>query len=453
MSENQTLRQLRADAEAIFWAGIEAVDAQKVVARHLSMDVDNKVLRVGADICVPLSQFKRVFIIGAGKAAAPMAAAVEEVISPAFLPEGVVNVKYRHTSPLPRFVSLNECGHPLPDNAGVTGARKIESILAQLTERDLLFVLVSGGASALLPSPADGISLGEKQNTTELLLRAGADIYEMNAVRKHLSTLKGGQLAMRAGRATVLALLLSDVIGDRLDVIGSGLTVPDPSTFSDALKVLEKYDLVRRVPASVMMRLTQGARGEIPETPKTSSSISAVVHNVVVGGNRLAIQSAAQAARALGYQTIILSSTMQGETREVARVHAEILREVVSSGNPVQPPACLLSGGETTVTVRGAGKGGRNQEFALAAAIAAAELPNAVILAAGTDGTDGPTDAAGAMIDGTTLARATAMGLSPIDHLNRNDSYAILDALGELFKTGSTGTNVMDLNIMLAGGK
>jgi hydroxypyruvate reductase len=173
----------------------------------------------------------------------------------------------------------------------------------------------------------------------------------------------------------------------------------------------------------------------------------------VVGGNRLAIQSAAQAARALGYQTIILSSTMQGETREVARVHAEILREVVSSGNPVQPPACLLSGGETTVTVRGAGKGGRNQEFALAAAIAAAELPNAVILAAGTDGTDGPTDAAGAMIDGTTLARATAMGLSPIDHLNRNDSYAILDALGELFKTGSTGTNVMDLNIMLAGGK
>jgi glycerate 2-kinase len=453
MSENQTLRQLRADAQAIFWAGIEAVGAQKAVARHLSMDVDNNVLRIGADIGVPLSQFKRVFIIGAGKAAAPMAAAVEEVISPAFLPEGVVNVKYRHTSPLPRFVSLNECGHPLPDNAGVTGARKIESILSQLTERDLLFVLVSGGASALLPSPADGISLGEKQDTTELLLRAGADIYEINAVRKHLSTLKGGQLAMRAGRATVLALLLSDVIGDRLDVIGSGLTAPDPSTFSDALKVLEKYDLVRRVPVSVMKRLTQGARGEIPETPKTNSSISAVVHNVVVGSNRLAIQSAAQAARALGYQTIILSSTMQGETREVARVHAEILREVVSSGNPVQPPACLLSGGETTVTVRGAGKGGRNQEFALAAAIAAAELPNAVILAAGTDGTDGPTDTAGAMIDGTTLARATAMGLSPIDHLNRNDSYAILDALGELFKTGSTGTNVMDLNIMLAGGK
>jgi hydroxypyruvate reductase len=453
MSENQTLRQLRADAQAIFWAGIEAVDAQKAVARHLSMDVDNNVLRVGADIYVPLSQFKRVFIIGAGKAAAPMAAAVEEVISPAFLPEGVVNVKYRHTSPLPRFVSLNECGHPLPDNAGVTGARKIESILAQLTERDLLFVLVSGGASALLPSPADGISLEEKQNTTELLLRAGADIYEMNAVRKHLSTLKGGQLAMRAGRATVLALLLSDVIGDRLDVIGSGLTAPDPSTFSDALKVLEKYDLVRRVPASVMKRLTQGARGEIPETPKKSSSISAAVHNVVVGSNRLAIQSAAHAARALGYQTIILSSTMQGETREVARVHAEILREVVSSGNPVQPPACLLSGGETTVTVRGDGKGGRNQEFALAAAIAVAGLPNAVILAAGTDGTDGPTDAAGAMIDGTTLARATAMGLSPIDHLNRNDSYAILDALGELFKTGLTGTNVMDLNIMLAGGK
>jgi hydroxypyruvate reductase len=451
MNQHRTIRQLRADAQAIFWAGIEAVDAQKAVARHLSLD-DDGILRIGTHIRIPLSHFRRAFVVGAGKAAAPMAVAVEGVISSSLLPQGLVNVKYQHTSPRPRFVLLNECGHPLPDEAGVTGTREIERILDQLTESDLLFVVVSGGASALLPAPVPGISLEEKQYTTELLLRAGADIYELNAVRKHLSTLKGGQLALRANPATVVALVLSDVIGDNLEVIGSGLTVPDSSTFGDALNVLKKHSLLGVLPEAVMQRLMQGVRCEIAETPKENNSIPNVVHNFVVGSNRLAIESAVQAARALGYQPLVLSSTLQGETREVARVHVEILREVISTCNPVKPPACLLSGGETTVTVHGSGKGGRNQEFALTAAIAMSGLPNAVILAAGTDGTDGPTDAAGGIVDGTTGARAIRMGLSPADHLDRNDSYPILDALDDLFKTGSTGTNVMDLNIMLADG-
>jgi glycerate 2-kinase len=453
MNRHRTLHQLHADAKAIFAAAIDAVDAQKAVARHLSLDTSNGILRIGDDLRLSLSDFKRVYIVGAGKAAAPMAVAVEQIISPIITPQGTINVKYGHTSPSPRFVSLNECGHPLPDSAGVIGTRRIEDILDQLTELDILFVLVSGGASALLPAPADGITLEEKQCATDLLLRAGADIYELNSVRKHLSKLKGGQLAKRASPATVVSLILSDVIGDRLDVIGSGITVPDPTTFEDAVNVFRKYGLVEAAPAAIMQRITQGAGGKLEETPKDNRSISGPVYNVVVGSNRLAIQSAAQTAHALGYQALVLSSTLQGETREVARVHAEILREVVSSGNPIPFPACLLSGGETTVTVRGSGKGGRNQEFSLAAAIAMAGLPNAVILAAGTDGTDGPTDAAGAAIDGTTVARAAALGMSAVEHLSRNDSYPILDALGQLLKTGSTGTNVMDLNIMLADGE
>lgn len=450
MSDLRTNDQMRADAKAIFWAGINAVDAQKAVARNLSIDDQKNVLRIGDKVCLSLLQFKRVFIVGAGKAAAPMAAAIEDVIFPAFSPSGIVNVKYGHNSPTPRFVSLNECGHPVPDDAGVTGARKIESILDQLTEGDLLFVVVSGGASALLPSPADGISLEEKQKTTNLLLRAGADIYELNAVRKHLSTLKGGRLATRAHPATIVAFILSDVIGDRLDVIGSGLTAPDPSTFVDALRVLEKYDLVRTTPKGVVQRLIQGTRGRYAETPKDTNLISSSVYNVVVGSNRLAIESAAKAARGLGYRTLVLSGTVQGEARQAAQSQTELLREAISSGQPAGLPVCLLSGGETTVTVRGPGMGGRNQELALAAAIAASGLPNAVILAAGTDGTDGPTDAAGAIVDGTTNDRAVRLGLSPIDYLNRNDSYPILDALGELFKTGPTGTNVMDLTVLLA---
>jgi hydroxypyruvate reductase len=323
--------------------------------------------------------------------------------------------------------------------------------LKELNARDLLIVLISGGASALLPAPVEPITLSDKQQTTDLLLRAGADITELNTVRKHLSALKGGNLAALAYPATTISLVLSDVIGDRLDVIGSGPTVPDSSTFSDAFAVIQKYKLTRRIPKAVRRRLEAGAAGKAPETPKPGDPLFRNVHNVVIGSNRLSLEAAAGQAKALGYRTLILSSTMQGEAREVARVHAQILREVHLSGHPLRRPACILSGGETTVTVTGSGKGGRNQEFALAAAIDIAGLNDALVLSAGTDGTDGPTDAAGAIATGDTVKRAAALGLDARKHLCTNDAYPFFDALCDLIRTGPTGTNVMDIHLLLAG--
>jgi glycerate 2-kinase len=384
MPFSRSVVQLRTDARVILEAALAAVDAQRAVARNLSFDSGNGYLKIGPALRLPLSKFERVFVIGAGKATASMAVAVEDVLGSPVSMSGIVNVKYGHTSPRPQYISLNECGHPLPDERGVAGSKQIGTILDQLTERDLLLVLISGGASSLLPWPADGIKLEEKIMTTDSLLRAGATIDELNAVRKHLSNIKGGQLALRAKRATVIALILSDVVGDRLDVIGSGPTVADPSTFADACDILKKYGLLDYVPFAVRIRLEKGCRGQIAETPKGLEFIPNTVHNFIVGSNRLAIESAQRAALALGYNTLILSSTLQGEAREVARVHAEILREVVGNGNPIQRPACILSGGETTVTVRGVGKGGRNLEFALAVAISINGLQNAIILAAPT---------------------------------------------------------------------
>ena len=447
---SKSIRKLRAAALAIFRAALEASSAGNAVERHVKLSGRGRILRVGS-LSLKLNGFDRIFVVGAGKAGASMAAALERVLGPENISGGLINVKHGHTRPAPKAVRLHECGHPLPDQPGLDGAHRIEDLLRELNARDLLFVLISGGASALLPAPASPLTLADKQQTTDLLLRAGADIFELNAVRKHLSALKGGQLAALAYPATVVSLLLSDVIGDPLDVIGSGPTAPDSSTFEDALRVLSKYGVSKQAPSAVFARLKQGAEGGLPETPKPGDAIFSRVTNLVIGSNRLALDAATKRARSLGYHPLILSSTMQGETREVARVHAEILREIVSSGRSVKRPACVLSGGETTVTVRGKGKGGRNQEFALAAALSLSGIPEIAVLSAGTDGTDGPTDAAGAIADGGTVARAAKLGLSPADHLANNDAYPFFEALGDLVKTGSTGTNVMDLHILLAG--
>lgn len=379
-----------------------------------------------------------------------MAAAVKKKLG-SRLSSGLVVTKHGHGGSHIRGIEMIESGHPIPDEAGWRASQRIRELSRSLTVHDLLLVAISGGASALLPAPAEPVTLEAKQTTTDLLLRAGADIFELNAVRKHLSALKGGQLAALAYPATVIALLLSDVIGDPPDVIGSGPTAPDVSTFADAVEILRKYALLERVPAVVRERLERGVTGEIPETPKPGDAIFKNVHNVVVGSNRLALEAAAAKARSYGYLPLILSSTMQGETREVARVHAEILREAVSTGKPIAAPACLLSGGETTVTVHGEGKGGRNQEFALAAAVAIAGIPNVAVLSGGTDGSDGPTDAAGAIATGDTVGRARAIGLNATEHLRRNDAYPFFDALGDLVRTGPTGTNVMDIHLLLAG--
>lgn len=343
-SRKRTLRKLRSDAIAILRAGLLAADAREAVRRHLSFTERTNSLRVGADLKVSLRDFDRVFVLGAGKAASAMAVAVEEVLGVGNISDGILNVKYGHTKPRPRRIRVLECGHPLPDEAGMKASAEMDGLLRQLTALDLLIVLISGGASALLPAPASGLTLVDKQKTTDLLLKSGADIFELNAVRKHLSSLKGGQLAGLAYPATTLSLLLSDVIGDPLDIIGSGPTAPDPLTFGDALRVLSKYSLTKSVPRAVLHRLEEGAAGRIPETPKPGDPIFANVHNFVVGSSRLALDAAAKKARALGYRSLILSSTMQGETREVAKVHAEILKEVLSTGHPIARPACLLSG-------------------------------------------------------------------------------------------------------------
>ena len=440
-----TERQLRRDAVAIFRAGLASVHAGNAVRSHFSLrsgtlTVGNRRFR--------LDEFDRIFLIGAGKAATAMCAAAAGVIGRR-LTGGIVVTKHGHAAESIPGLDVVEAGHPIPDEPGLAAANAITSLLRELNARDLLVVAVSGGASALLPSPKPPVTLEAKQKTTGLLLRAGADIGEINAVRKHLSLLKGGQLASLAYPATVVSLLLSDVIGDVLETIGSGLTAPDKSTFADALGVLQKYSLEKRVPATVLRHLQLGAKGKIAETPKEGDPVFKKVHNVVVASNRLALQAAAVEAKRLGYRPLILSSTIGGETREAADMHAQILREAISSGNPVPPPACILSGGETTVSIKGNGKGGRNQEFALAAAIEIAGLENALVLSAGTDGTDGPTDAAGAIATGDTIKQALAKGLHARSHLNNNDSYPFFDVIDSLVKTGPTGTNVMDLHVLL----
>lgn len=438
--------RLRRDALSIFRAGLKAADPVQAVRRHVSLE--DGALKV-ARRRYRLENYDRILVLGAGKASAAMAKALERVLGRR-ISGGLVNVKYGHTAPL-RRIELNECGHPVPDAAGVEGARRIASIAAEAGERDLILCPISGGGSALMPLPAEPVTLDEKQETTRLLLACGATIHEINAVRKHISAIKGGQLSRLAWPATVVALLLSDVIGDDLDVIASGPTAPDSSTFAGALRILERYGTLSRVPAAVRERLERGARGEIPETPKPGAPELRRTQNVIVGSNRLAAEAALARARELGYRTLLLSTFIDGETREIARMHAAIAREIHASGRPVRPPACLISGGETTVTLKGRGLGGRNQEFVLAAALAIAGLPRMVVLSAGTDGTDGPTDAAGALADGRTLERARKLGLDAQARLDENDSYRFFEPLGDLVKTGPTNTNVMDLRILLVG--
>jgi hydroxypyruvate reductase len=431
---------LRRDALSIFKAALAAADPVEAVLRHVRVNGD---ALIAGGRRYRLSRFDRIFVIGAGKASAVMAVALERLLGKR-ISGGLINVKYGHTARL-RRIRINECGHPIPDEPGVSGARQIMAIASEAGQNDLVICVISGGGSALLPLPAAPITLAEKQHATRLLLECGANIHEMNTIRKHLSLIKGGQLARAAAPAAVVSLLLSDVVGDDIGVIGSGPTAPDPSTFADALAIIDHYGLRSRIPPSVRERLEQGAAGAIEDTPERVDN----AHNVIIGSNRLAIEAAQAKANELGYRTLILSTVIEGETRDVARVHAAIAKEIVASGNPVKRPACILSGGETTVTIRGSGLGGRNQEFALAAAIDLDGIPGVCVLSAGTDGTDGPTDAAGAHADGRTLARARQKGMEAKRYLVENDSYHFFDALGELIKTGPTGTNVADVRVIL----
>jgi glycerate 2-kinase len=433
---------------AVEQAALEAVEPGATVKRHVQRSGDRLTI---AGRPYDLATIERVWVVGGGKAATAMTAALYGILGDR-LTGGMVVTKYGHVDPHLDTgpVEVVEAGHPLPDETGVGGTRRLADLLARATARDLVLAVISGGGSALLILPAPGLTLADLQGTTDLLLRSGATIVELNAVRKHLSQIKGGGLARLAAQAPMVSLILSDVVGDPLDAIASGPTSPDPTTFADAWAVLDRYDLVERVPPAVRERLQAGLDGDLPDTPKAGAALFESVHNVIVGSNRLAAEAAVETARARGLDTLLLSTFVEGEARHVARVAVALAKELVSYDRPVQRPACLVWGGETTVTIRGQGKGGRNQELALAAALAMEGLPNVMLVALGTDGTDGPTDAAGAVATGETVTRARSLGLDPATHLENNDAYPFFDALGDLIRTGPTGTNVNDLLFLFA---
>ncbi len=433
-------------ARAIFQAGLEAVEPRSAVLRHVALDGDEP--RV-AGASRGLSSMDGVYVVGMGKASAVMALALEEVLGDR-IRGGVVSVKHGHGVPL-RRIQVREAGHPVPDEGGVLAATELTALLAETGPRDLVFCVISGGGSALLPAPAEGLTLEDKQETTKRLLECGAAIQEINTIRKHLSRTKGGRLARLAHPSTLVSLVLSDVVGDPLDAIASGPTVPDPTTYDDCLRILVRYELEARVPRPVLRHLEAGARGEVPETPKPGDPAFERSRTAIVGNNALALHAARERAQVLGYHTLVLSSVVEGETREVARVHAAIAKEILASGNPVPRPACVLSGGETTVTIRGGGTGGRNQEFALAAALDIEGLDGVLLFSGATDGTDGPTDAAGAWADGSTVQRGREAGLNAAAMLRENDSYTFFQGVGDLLVTGPTRTNVMDLRVVLVG--
>ncbi len=443
------LAPLRAHAREILDAGLAAAAPGPAVRRALRLEGSR--LRLDGDPreLLELGAFRRILAVGAGKAAATMGSAVEDLLGDR-LEGGFLVTKDGHGLPLQRL-TLAEAAHPIPDHRSVEAAGILSRLLDGCGDDTLILALISGGASALLARPAPGLTLEDKARTSALLLRSGADIAACNTVRKHLSAIKGGAAARRAAPATVLALLLSDVIGDPPAVIGSGPFAPDPGTFGDALRILDDGALLGRVPGAVRAHLEAGARGERPETPKPGDPCFDRVHSRVVASNRDSLAAARTAAEALGYAVVDLGGTQAGPVEALARRHLELARRIRAGTGPVGTPGCVLSGGEPTVEVRGDGRGGRNQHLALAAVAGIAGIPNALLLSAGTDGTDGPTDAAGALIDTATAARARAAGLDPAASLRAFDAYPFFEALGDLLITGPTGTNVMDLHLTLIG--
>ncbi|MEW6375326.1 MAG: glycerate kinase [Thermodesulfobacteriota bacterium] len=447
--KNFSLDEMRKMAEAIFLKAISAVNPSEALKEFLRIQNGLLSVRISEDSekCFDLNTFDRLFLIGTGKASASMSQAIEEIFGDR-LTLGLITTKYGHGLPLKK-TEVIESGHPLPNQKGLEGAKKIQALLKESGPKDLVIFLLSGGGSALLPFPAGEIRLEEKQEVTQLLLDCGADIKEFNTVRKHISQIKGGWLARWAYPSTMLSFILSDVVGDPLDVIASGPTVPDPSTFEEAWEILEKYSLFKEIAPSIQKYLLSGRKGKVEETPKPGDVVFERVFNTLIGSNIIALRAAEKEASSLGLNTLILSSLIVGETREAARFHSAIAKEVISSGNPIPKPACIISGGETTVTIKGHGLGGRNQEFALAAALEISGVEKVVLLSGGTDGTDGPTDAAGAIADNTTLKRAQSLGLGSKAHLENNDAYPFFQKLGDLLITGPTHTNVMDVRILL----
>ena len=438
-------------------AAIEAVEPESAVKRFVQLK-DNQLII--ADHLYDLNTYRHVFIIGAGKACIPMSEAAVNILGEK-VTSGVIIGKEDNDKDkkqqnaftsvrLATTLSYIKAGHPIPDKHGVDATIQIIDLLKKADIHDLVICLISGGGSALLTSPAPGISLDDIRKLTSILLACGASINEINTLRKHLDLIKGGGLVRFAAPASVVTLILSDVVGDPLDVIASGPTVPDQSTFTEAYTVLTQYKILNQIPQSIIEHLQRGINGLLPETPKPGDALFERVQNVIIGSNRLAVQGAFAEAIREGFNTLILTTYLQGEARYVGRVLAALARQIVTDGQPIQTPACLIAGGETTVTIRGDGLGGRNQEISLGAVKDMAGLNSTVLVTMATDGEDGPTDAAGAVVTGDTYARAYQLGLNVNDYISRNDAYHFFQPLGDLLIFGSTQTNVNDLAFVFA---
>lgn len=434
------------NADKIINAALHSVDPYHLILEQIA--VKDKILYLPGNIVLDPEKYERLIVIGAGKGAAPMARAIEELLG-SRLHGGAIIVKYEHLDELQNII-LHEAGHPLPDENTIRFTNELVDLISELNENDCVIVLLTGGGSALMESLPDSITLTDLQHLSKALLACSAGIHEINCVRKHISRVKGGQLARLISPARCITLALSDVIGDDLSVIASGPTHSDKTTFADALDILAKYKIMERVPFSVVSHLEAGRSGTLPETPKPDNAVFDKVENIIIGSNRLALRSAARVATELGYNTMILTSMIDGEAREIAKMMAAIIREVQMTGMPAKRPACLLFGGEPTVHLTGQGKGGRNQELALAVAIAMRSVDQLYLFAScGSDGTDGPTDAAGAIVSVDTLKKAAVLAMDPVEYLTNNDAYNFFNPISGLIKTGPTRTNVMDIVLAL----
>lgn len=437
------------EVAAILAAAIHAVDPAAAVRQHVHRSGDLVLIDTKT---FNLAEFDHVYIVGAGKAAYPMTTTLAAILD-GYVTGGAVVTKYGYgraseNTPESIPVEILESGHPIPDEHSVAAAQQIVDILAIATARDAVFVVISGGGSALMTLPVAGVTLTELQHITSLLLASGATINEINTVRKHIDRVKGGGLVRACHNATVITLMLSDVVANPLDVIASGPTMPDTTTFADAYTVLQRYQLLTKAPASIVKHIEAGIGGAIPENVQAHDPAMLNVTHVIVGSNRQAAEAAVTMARTFGYQTLLLTTQLQGEASECGIFLASILREEADVNGPLPVPAMIIAGGETTVTIRGAGSGGRNQELALAAVEQVAGLPHVMLVALATDGGDGPTDAAGAVITGQTCQRAISLGLDPRAYLRNNDSYTFFSSLGDALMIGPTQTNVNDLVLL-----
>ena len=442
--ETRRSHDLTHDAIDIFLAAVEAVRPERLIPRVARRD--GSIVWFN-QLEFDLEKYSRVFVVGGGKASAAMAAPVEAILG-SHLTDGVVVAKYGHAVPLKK-IRVHEAGHPVPDEDGVRATAELIGMVESAEQNDLVICLLSGGGSALLSSFEDAITLEDAQSLSRLLLSSGVPIQQINTIRKRISMIGGGKLARSAYPATVMTLVLSDVIGDPLESIASGPTVPDPSTFANVERILSEYSLDTKLPESIRNFLNRGIAGKIPETPKPGDVIFSRCQTVIIGNNRIGLEAAQNKAASIGYDARLISRDVQGESRVVAREIARHAKELHKEQTNREAPVCLLMGGETTVTVQGSGLGGRNQEFALSASLEIEKTDGIAVLSGGTDGTDGLTDAAGAIVDGSTCVRARAMNIVPEKYLENNDSYNFFRQVGGHLVTGATLTNVMDIMVVL----